>query len=126
MRMQNISWNKLPSGVYRVDKYTDDSMLTLALFLEDGLGIKAYIDFLENEELIKLIGNISMLRKKGEFVSILINEDIFPNMPYLEISISSLICILVEYKKLYLSQVDRIEITIDENDHVTITGEVIQ
>lgn len=64
MSKKSLIWKKVKSEIFQVKEYSDDSMFTLAIFLEDGLDVQTYIDFLNNEQKEKLYGNISVLRKK--------------------------------------------------------------
>ncbi|MGE0009352.1 MAG: hypothetical protein AB7F19_02310 [Candidatus Babeliales bacterium] len=56
-------------------------------------------------------------------VSIEIDDYIYPNTPIFSTSICNLIKIIQEYDRLEDLEVNRIEITIDEFDQVTIVGE---
>ncbi|MGE0009353.1 MAG: hypothetical protein AB7F19_02320 [Candidatus Babeliales bacterium] len=116
---------KLENEIYKIARYSDDSMFTLALFLKDGLGFEPYIKFLENEERAEFSGNISYIEKKQEKAIIFIDDLIFPNQAPFIIAIDDLITILKEYLNLYLLGVDEIEITINEFDQVSVIGKQI-
>ncbi len=122
MSKKSLIWKKVKSEIFQVKEYSDDSMFTLAIFLEDGLDVQTYIDFLNNEQKEKLYGNISVLRKKNKIVTASINEDVFSNIIPFTTTIENMIRILQEYEKLYFLRVDRIEIIL-EDDILTIKGD---
>lgn len=113
----------MENEIYKIVSYADDSMFTLALFLKDGLGFAPYINFLENDERAEFSGNISYIEKKGKKVIIYIDDLIFPNQAPFVVTIDGLIKILKEYLDLYITGMNHIQITIDELDQVTVTGE---
>lgn len=55
-------------------------------------------------------------------VIIRMHDAIFPNMPPFTTTIENMIEILQEYEKLYFMEIDRIEITL-EDDILTIRGD---
>lgn len=120
---KKLQWIKLPSGVYRVDIYTDDSVLTLSLLFEDGLGFQDYIDFFENIDEDEFFGNICVMRKKSNKIVLDINEYVFPGLPSFETKTQNMIEIMKKYRRFLDLNAERIEIIIDESDQITITGD---
>lgn len=123
MNKKILILHKLNNGLYQVKSYSDETMNSLAIFLEDGLDLDRYINYLKDSSRLKFYGNIIRMEKKGEEVVIIINEDIFPNMPIFITRIENVVKILNEFLGLVDQQVERIEITLDDLDQVTITGE---
>lgn len=117
-----IRWQKLEKYIYKQVECSDKSMDTLCIFLNDGIGFKPYIDFLENAQKIRIGGNLSYLEKQGKMVSIEIDDYVYPDMPSFITTIDNLLTILKEYKRLFYLEVDIIEITI-EDDELSIKGE---
>ncbi len=91
---------KSDNDLYKVKYYSNEIMLVLSIFLEDGLDLDRYISYLCDITREAFFGNISRMQKNGQNVLIYINEDIFSNMPCCEISIINLIYILQEFVRL--------------------------
>ncbi len=108
--------------MYKQIEYNDKSMNTLAIFLNDGIGFKSYIEFLENQQDVEFSGNISWLEKQGKLVTIEIDDYVYPNMHPFTTTIDNLLTILKEYKRLFYLEVDIIKISLDDNV-LTITSE---
>lgn len=107
--------------MYKQDKWSDDSMVTLHMFLNDGVGYKPYINYLNDQQRINISGNISWLQKQGELVTVEIDDYVYPDMPPFTTTIDNLLTILQEYQKLEDLEVDHIEISLDD-DVLTIAG----
>ncbi len=107
--------------VYRVKERSDPSMFTLFMFLGDGLGYDSYIKFLEDNKRNEFLGNISVIEKKRTQAVITIDDNIIPNADPFITTINNLIAILKEYKRLELLGVNKIEISLD-NDQLSIKG----
>lgn len=123
MIKRKLVWQQISKNIYRQMSDNDASLEALAIFLKDGLGFKAYIDFLLDKNQQKFVGNLSWLEKHGNMISIDIDDYVYPDTPIFTTTISNLLLILEEYKKLFLLEVDRIEISFDEHGQVAITGE---
>ncbi|MGE0009354.1 MAG: hypothetical protein AB7F19_02325 [Candidatus Babeliales bacterium] len=123
MIKRKFIWHKLKKNIYRQDSVSDKSIEALAIFLSDGLGFKTYMDFLLDEKRQRFVGNLSWLEKRGDMISIDIDDYVYPDTPIFTTTIRNLITILQEYRRLFYLQVNRIEITIDEFDQVSVTGE---
>lgn len=115
-------WRKIEQNGYLQVAYSHPVMLTLEIFLNDGIGFSSYIEFLLDEARQKCAGNLSWLQKTGNMVSIEIDDYVYPDTPVLTTSISNLLKILIEYRELLKADVDKIEIIIDENDNVFVKG----
>ncbi len=115
-----IIWQKIAAGVYKRTNYSHNAMITLALFLIDGLSIQSYIQFLENGEQF-FSGNIADLEKNGDSITIILDEYVFPNMPTFTTTIKNLVTILQEYRKLEKLNVEHISIILD-NEQLLIEG----
>ncbi len=117
-----ISIIKVEPLIYKLDKYSDDSMFTLYMCLTDGLGSDSYVKFLEDDQRVRFGGNICNMDKSVNLVSLAIDEDIIPNLPVFKISISNLIKIYKEIARLKDLGVSRINITLD-NDVLCVSSE---
>lgn len=117
-----IVWKKIEKYMYKQVEYNDKSMNTLAIFLNDGIGFKPYVNFLENQKHDEFSGNISWLQKHGKFITIEIDDYVYPNMPPFITTINNLLTMLKKYKRLFYLEVNRIEITL-EDDLLTISGD---
>lgn len=115
-------WQKIEKYMYKQIEYNDKSMNTLAIFLNDGIGFKSYIEFLENPQDDEFSGNISWLEKKGKLVTIEIDNYVYPNMPPFTTTIDNLLTILKEYKRLFYLETNKIEIKLEDNK-LSISGE---
>lgn len=98
-----------------LSEFSDNSMYTLALFLQDGLGYDSYANFLNDKNRQSFGGNISMLEKVGRMVIVTIDDDIIPDAEPLTISIENLLTALKEWHHLRLLEVARIEFVLDNN-----------
>lgn len=114
-------WQKIEKYMYKQIEYNHVTMDTLDIFLNDGIGFKPYIKYLNDPRRKSFSGNISWLEKKGNLVTIEIDDYVYPSMPLFTTTINNLLKILHEYQKLEDLEVDQIEISL-ENDKVSING----
>ena len=88
-----ITWQRITNRVYKRVNFSDDAMITLSLFIEDGLGSSTYISFLEDKGRQEFSGNISLLEKHGRMVTILLDDTVFPGLPDFTTTVDNLILI---------------------------------
>lgn len=120
--IKKVAWIRTQNDMYTCQECHDDTMQTLSLLFEDGLGIQDYIEFFEDIDEDEFFGNICVMRKKSNQIVLDINEYVFPGLASFETKIENMIQIMNEYRRLVHSKADRIEISFDEHDKVTITG----
>lgn len=116
-----ITWQHVEKYVYKELEYSDEDMITLSFFLGDGIGIKPFIEFLQNSKETEFFGNISELEKRGKLVKVSIDDYIYPGMPPFTTTIENLIMILEEFKRLRMLEIKKIELILDD-ENLTITG----
>ena len=115
---------KLPENMYRLGEHSDESMETLSIFLGDGLSPRTYIEFLEDASKQKFSGNISVLQKYGNRVTMILFDDFFSDMIPLTTTQDNLIKIVREWNRLEDFLVGKIEVVLNDND-VTIIGGLV-
>ena len=121
MNKKFIIWQHVQSYIYNEIEYSGEDMMTLSLFLDDGVGIKPYVDFLLDSKRTEIFGNISELEKQGKLVKVSIDDYIYPGMPPFITTIENLIVILEEFKRLRLLETKKIELILDD-DILTINA----
>lgn len=107
-----IVWCKLENDMYKLDTYSDDSMFTLHLCLNDGLGTDSYLNFLEDYGRLRFCGNICSMQKIGKMVFLSIHENIIPDLPVFTTSAENVIKMYKEIRKLKSQGVSKISLSI--------------
>lgn len=121
--IKKILLNKMHRHIYKINTESNESIMGLIYFLNDGVGFDYYVDFLLDEARKECGGNISWLEKNGNIVSIEIDDYVYPDTPIFTTSVSNLLYIIKEFNRLEDLEVDRIQISVDDNDNVNVIGE---
>lgn len=123
---RGMIFQKNRSYSYYEQPCDDLTMDTLQWFFGDGLPFDTYIKFLEDAEKKSFGGNICGMDKYRDRVSVYIQEEICPELLPLDLPIETMLMIVKEYKRLYYLEVEKIEVSFDQYDQVTVTGETLQ
>lgn len=101
--------------MYLFNGASDSSLFTLYMFLGDGLYRSSYFEFLENAHEKEFHGNITRMLKQDNMITVLLRQDVIPNMLPFTTTIENLSRIIKEWDRLRLLQVNEINFSLENN-----------